>query len=351
MPNASPDQRNANSATAGDSFRGQSREGAAFTDILHAADRIKGRAARTPLLESAALNAATGARVFIKPECLQRSGSFKFRGAFNRLALLDDAERRAGVVAWSSGNHAQGIAAAAQILGVPATIVMPKDAPRVKRDKTRAYGADIVYYDRYTESREEIGAALAKERGAVLVPSYDDPAIIAGQGTCGLEIGEQAKALGASLDLLLVCCGGGGLIAGTAIAMESISPDTRIYSVEPEGLDDHARSLISGRRERIAPGATSICDALLAPEPGALTFPINKRLLSGGLVVDDREVEAAMRCAYSELKLVVEPGGAVALAALLAGKLPIAGKSVSVVLSGGNVDPALYCEILSAKTM
>ena len=318
-----------------------------FSDIAEAGARIAGYAVVTPLIESPVLNADVGARVLVKPESLQRSGSFKFRGAFNRLSKLDGDQREAGVVAWSSGNHAQGVAAAAAILGIHATIVMPHDAPKIKIDKTRAYGAEIIGYDRYTESREQIATALARQRGAVLVPSYDDPDIIAGQGTCGLEVAAQTQALGVSLDVLLVCCGGGGLIAGTALAMRELSPQTKIYSVEPAEFDDHARSLQSGKRERNPPQARSICDALLAPEPGALTFPINKQRLSGGLSVTDGEVKAAMRYAFSTLKLVVEPGGAVALAALLADKLDAGGQTVGIVLSGGNVDPALFCEILS----
>ena len=317
-----------------------------FAAIEEAAARIKGVATQTPLLQSAPLNAAVGAEVYIKPECLQRTGSFKFRGAYNRLAQLTEAEKAAGVVAWSSGNHAQAIAAAAQILGVEAAIVMPADAPAVKTAKTRAYGAEIIAYDRHSESREEIGTKLARERGAVLVPSYDDPHIIAGQGTCGLELARQCAALGVSLDQLLVCTGGGGLIAGSARAVKHLSPETEIYSVEPAGFDDHARSLSSGRIERNDPAARSICDALLAPEPGAMTFPINREALSGGLVVTDDEVKHAMRFAFSELKLVVEPGGAVALAALLAGKLPKPGRAIGIVISGGNVDPDLFANIL-----
>ncbi|MEM8985208.1 MAG: threonine/serine dehydratase [Pseudomonadota bacterium] len=318
-----------------------------IADISRAAARIAGEAVRTPVLESAVLNADVGARVLIKPECLQRSGSFKFRGAFNRLAQLNAAEKKAGVVAWSSGNHAQGIAAAAQILGVHAAIVMPKDAPKVKADKTRAYGAEVIGYDRYTENREEIGTRLSEERGAVLVPSYDDPHIIAGQGTCGFEFAEQVRTMGAPLDALLVCCGGGGLIAGSSLAFAALSPDTKTYSVEPAEFDDHLRSLKSGEREGNSPEARSICDALLAPQPGALTFPINKQTLAGGFSVTDDEVRAAMAYAFSTLKLVIEPGGAVALAAVLSGKLDVKGRTVGVVISGGNVDPALFAQTIA----
>ena len=319
-----------------------------FTDVEAAAKRIEGAAVRTPVIESPVLNEEVGARVLIKPECFQRTGSFKFRGAYNRLRQLSERERAAGVVAWSSGNHAQGIAAAAKMLGVRAAIVMPDDAPAVKTANTRAYGAEIIAYDRYTQSREDIGSRLAEERGATLVPSYDDQHIIAGQGTCGLEFARQCSALDVCLDQLLVCCGGGGLIAGSSVAFNELSPHTEIYSVEPAGFDDHVRSLESGKREKNDPDARSICDALLAPDPGALTFPINRAFLTGGLCVTDDEVRAAMRYAFSTLKLVAEPGGAVALAAVLSRKLPVTGKTIGVVISGGNVDPTLFADIISA---
>lgn len=319
-------------------------------DIEAASRRIEGHAVVTPVIENTALNEMAGARLFIKPECLQRSGSFKFRGAYNRLSQLDDDQKKAGVVAWSSGNHAQGVAAAAALLGVPAVIVMPEDAPRVKAEKTRGFGAEIVSYDRYREDREAIGAALAKERGAVIVPSYDDPMIITGQGTCGLEFSRQCEAMGVSLDVVLVCCGGGGLSAGIATAMNARSPDTEVYCVEPAEFDDHKRSLAAGGHVANDPEARSICDALLTPTPGALTFPINKRLLSGGLSVTDDEVRHAIRTAFSVLKLVAEPGGAVALAAALAGKLDIAGKNVGVIISGGNVDPEMFADVIADKS-
>jgi threonine dehydratase len=314
-------------------------------DVRAAHERLRGHAVRTPLLEVPALNAAAGGRVLVKCENLQREGSFKYRGAFNRLVQIAPAERARGVVAWSSGNHAQGVAAAARDLGMPAAIVMPSDAPAVKMDNTRALGAEVVPYDRRRESREDIARRLCAERGAVLVPSFDDVDVIAGQGTAGLEIVEQA--CGTPLDQVLVCCGGGGLVAGIALAVKATSADTAVYAVEPAGYDDHARSLVSGRREKADTSRESLCDALLAPSPGEITFAINQRLLQGGLVVSDDEVRAAMRFAFLKLKLVVEPGGAVALAALLAGKLPTAQRTTVVVLSGGNVDGALFAQVLA----
>lgn len=317
-----------------------------IADIEAAAARIAGTATVTPLLSFDALDERVGARVLVKAEMLQRSGSFKFRGACNRLSMLTAQERAAGVVAWSSGNHAQAVAAVARLLGTRATIVMPADAPAIKLANTRQYGAEVVLYDRHTEDREAISFGIARERGAVVVPSYDDPHIIAGQGTVGLEIVRQAAAAGADLDLLLCCVGGGGLIAGTATAINALSPATAVFGVEPAGFDDTARSLASGTREANAPDARSICDALLAPTPGALTFPINQRLLTGGLVVSDDEVRDAMRFAFTALKLVIEPGGAVALAALLSGKIDARGKTVAIVVSGGNVDRAAFAQIL-----
>ncbi len=316
-------------------------------DIAAAAKRLRGYAVRTPLLQNADLDTLAGGHVLLKAETLQHTGSFKFRGAWNRLSQLTPAERSAGVVAWSSGNHAQGVAFAAQRLGIRAAIVMPHDAPRIKIDNTRQLGAEVIYYDRYTEVREEIGRHIAQERNAVIVPAYDDPEIIAGQGTVGLEIAEQAAALGLGIDQALVGCSGGGLVAGTALALRAAREATRIYCVEPAGFDDHARSLALGERVRNESEARSICDALQAPTPGAVTFPINRALLAGGLVVSDDEVRAAMRYAFSTLKLVVEPGGAVALAAVLSGKIPTAGQVTAVVLSGGNVDPATLGTILA----
>ncbi len=318
-----------------------------LADVEDAARRLKGVAVYTPLLESPLLNAELGGRLLIKAESLQRTGSFKIRGAYNRLCRLDPAQRKSGVVAYSSGNHAQGVAHAAQLLGVSATIVMPADAPALKIANTRAYGAEVVLYDRYQESREKIGQRLASERGAIVVPPFDDPYIIAGQGTVGLEIVAQAAGMDARLDAVLACASGGGLVAGAAMAIAAKSPGTKIYCAEPAALDDHARSLKSGRRESNDPAARSICDALLAPSPGEITFAINSRLLAGGVVANDEEVKRAMAIAFQYFKLVVEPGGAVALAAVLHGRVAIAGRTIAVVASGGNVDAATFRDALA----
>lgn len=319
-----------------------------FADIEAAAERLAGQAVVTPLIESPALNERLGLRVLIKPETLQRVGAFKFRGAFNRLSQIAPADRPRGVVAFSSGNHAQGVALAARLLDMPAVIVMPADAPAVKVSATRGYGAEVVFYDRMTESREAIAARLAEERGAVIVPAYDDPDIIAGQGTAGLELARQVQALGAELDLVVGPVGGGGLMAGVALAVQTLSPKTRIVGVEPELYDDARRSLVSGRRETAAPTVRTLCDSLETPSTGELTFPILRERLSAIVTVNDAEVAEAMRLAVSTLKLVVEPGGAVGLAALMAAKVPEAapGACVGLVLSGGNVDPDLFARVL-----
>ena len=314
--------------------------------IRAAAARLAGHAVLTPLLESPAVNARLGGRLLIKAEPLQRTGSFKFRGAYNTLAQFSAPQRGKGVVTWSSGNHAQGVAAAAQALGIPALIVMPADAPAIKIANTRGYGAEIVLYDRIKESREEIGSRIARERGATIVAPYDEPQVIAGQGTCGLEIAAQAKARDIRLDAVLVCCGGGGLTAGCATALATETPDTKVYAVEPAAFNDTGRSLAVGHRVANAPGAASFCDALLAPTPGAITFAINKALLAGAFAVSDREVAHAMAVAFADYKLVVEPGGAVALAAVLSGKYEIKGRNVAVVASGGNVDRETYIAAL-----
>ncbi len=316
-------------------------------DLEAAAVRLKGKAVLTPLLESQLLNARLGGRLLVKAEMLQRTGSFKFRGAFNRISLIPEADRARGVVAFSSGNHAQGVAAAAKAFAIAATIIMPSDAPAVKVRNTRALGAAVIFYDRWTESREAIGARLCEETGATLVRPYDDAGIIAGQGTIGLEIAAQAEAAGARLDACVVCCGGGGLVAGTALALADRSPGTPVFAAEPVGFDDTARSLAAGERVANAPGATSFCDAIVTPMPGAVTFRINARLLAGGVAVTDAEVADAMRTAFDALRVVVEPGGAVALAAALSGKVPVEGRTVAVVCSGGNVDPEVFVKVLA----
>jgi threonine dehydratase len=284
--------------------------------------------------------------VFVKAEVLQRTGSFKFRGAYNRLSRLTAEERKAGVVAFSSGNHAQGVAAAARIVGCPAVIVMPADAPLIKVESTRALGGEVVFYDRMTEDREVITRRIASERGAVVVPSYDDPFIIAGQGTAGLEAARQLAALGVQAGLLLCPVSGGGLLAGIGLAFEQLSPATRLYSAEPEGFDDHRRSLEAGERVSNPKAGGSLCDALLAPTPGQITFAVNSRRLTGGVVVSDAEALAAVAFAFRHLKLVIEPGGAVALAALLSGKLKLDGGVAVVIASGGNVDPDVYVKAI-----
>ncbi len=315
-----------------------------FDDVAAAAERLRGVVHRTPVVTSRSLDARTGAFAFLKCENLQRMGAFKFRGAYNRIAQLTDAERVGGVVAFSSGNHAQGVALAARILGVPATIVMPRDAPAAKLAATRGYGAEVVLYDRKTMNRGAIAAELAAERGAVLVPPYDDPAIIAGAGTSALELFEDVP----DLDVLLVCTGGGGLLAGCALAASGLRPDALVYGVEPAAGDDYAQSFALGERVEI-PVPDTIADGQQTTSPGELTFPIVRRLCAGILTVTDDELRATMRFAFERLKLVLEPSGASALAALLHAKVPaVAGKRVGVILSGGNVDPALFASILQA---
>jgi threonine dehydratase len=317
-------------------------------DVDEAARRLDGVALRTPLLASPVLDALTGGRVFLKAETLQRTGSFKFRGAYNKLSALPAACRASGVVAFSSGNHAQGVAAAAKLLDMPAVIVMPQDAPRPKRERTAALGAEVVLYDREREDREAIAAAIAARRGAVLVPPYDDALIIAGQGTTGREIVNDLAAAGLAPDVVVVAASGGGLTAGIALAVKARYPSGDIYTAEPSGFDDHARSFRTGRRERNSRVTGSICDALLSRMPGEMTFEINRTLVGQGVSVSDEEVGAAVAFAFRELKLVVEPGGAAALAALLTGKIKIAGKVAVAVLSGGNVDPELFRRLIAA---
>lgn len=319
-------------------------------DVTAAAALLAGKAVLTPLLESEALNALAGGRVLIKAESLQHTGSFKYRGAYNRLARLSPEERGRGVVAYSSGNHGQAIAAVAQLLGIGATVVMPADAPSVKLSGVRRRGAAVVTYDRATEEREAVAARISEETGATIVPPYDHPLIIAGQGTIGLEIAEQAAEAGVRPSAVLVPCSGGGLIAGCATAIRDRWADAEVYSVEPAGFDDTARSLASGRRERAIPGAETICDALRVPMPGEITFGINRSLLTGGFAVDDRDALGAMAAAFHHLKLVVEPGGAVALAAVLTKRYHCRGRSVVVVCSGGNVDQETFVQALRVKS-
>jgi threonine dehydratase len=318
-----------------------------FDDVQAAAERLVGIARRTPLLVGTPLDELTGGRVLLKAESLQRTGSFKIRGAYNRLVQLDDDQRRAGVVAFSSGNHAQGVAAAARMLGIHAAIVMPADAPHAKLEGTRALGAEIILYDRERESREQIAGRLAAERGATLVPAFDDPHIIAGQGTVGLELMQQASEEDLTPDQVLIGCSGGGLVSGSALAIRALSPTTEVLCVEPEGFDDTCRSLAAGRRLSNAPGARSICDALMSPSPGVLNFALMQNLLAGGVSVSDTEVQTAMAWGFRHLRLVIEPGGAVALAAVLAGKLPLHGRTTAIVITGGNVDPATLVAALN----
>ncbi|MEA2943938.1 MAG: threonine dehydratase [Bradyrhizobium sp.] len=317
------------------------------SDIDSAAEVLAPFAVRTPLLSSPALDERVGARVFIKPEMLQRTGSFKFRGAFNKLSSIPQAERGGGVVAFSSGNHAQGVAAAAQILNMRATIVMPADAPRSKRERTKGYGAEVVLYDRDREDREAIARGIAGEHGATLVPPYDDLKVIAGQGTVGREIAEDLAALGIAPDIVVAPASGGGLVAGVATAVKARYPQAMLMSAEPDGFDDHARSLRAGKREPHHAEGRTICDALMATVPGEITFAINQRLLAQGVTASDPEVAAAVAFVFREFKLVVEPGGAVGLAALLAGRIEARGKTIVVVLSGGNVDADLYARLVA----
>ncbi|MER9053420.1 threonine/serine dehydratase [Mesorhizobium sp. M0213] len=319
-----------------------------IADIHSAAARLSGLIVETPLIESPELNKRFGARILFKPETLQRTGSFKFRGAYNRLSSLSAEERARGVVAFSSGNHAQGVAAAAAMFGVKAIIAMPADAPAMKVGNVRKMGAEVITFDRVRDDRTAVVRSYV-EKGMVLVPPYDDPAIIAGQGTIGLELMRQAKALGVSLDAVVVPCGGGGLSSGISIAIKDASPDTAVWAVEPEHFDDTRRSLIQGARVSNVPGHTSICDALLVAEPGAITFEINRKNLAGAIAVSDKAVAQATRDAMACLKLVVEPGGCVGLAALSSGEIDLTGKCVAVVLSGGNVDFSTYAEIIAAS--
>ncbi|XDA97203.1 threonine/serine dehydratase [Sulfitobacter sp. LCG007] len=310
--------------------------------IRAARDRLEGHVRRTPLLNSPFLDEIAGRRVWVKPECLQHTGSFKFRGAWSAISALDPEIRARGVIAYSSGNHAQGIARSAALHGVASVIVMPADAPKLKIDNTRALGAEVILYDRATRDREAIGEELSAERGLTLIKPYDEPQVIAGQGTCGLEIAEQARDLGIGKADVIVCAGGGGFASGIALALEADAPELRLRTAEPEGFDDMARSLASGSITANATAAGNICDAILTPQPGELTFPILKRLAGPGLAVSEDEALQAVALAFLRLKIVAEPGGAVALAAALTRQDEIDGEDVIVTVSGGNVDPDVF---------
>ena len=317
-------------------------------DVAQAAARIAPHVVRTPLLRNTQLDALTGGTILIKAEPLQKTGSFKFRGATNSVLQLTQAQRKAGVITHSSGNHGQAVACAAASAGVAATIFMPLDAPGIKVDRTRAWGATIERFNRVTDDREKVADDFVARTGATLIPPFDYAPVMAGQGSVALEAIQDAQALGLKMDDFLVCTGGGGLIAGCALAAEGFSPGTVVHPIEPAGWDDTTRSLIAGHRVENAPGASMLCDALLAKMPGKLTFQVNQRLLGPGVAVTDEDVYAAMRFAFLRLKIVVEPGGAVALAAVLSGKFDARGKVVGLVLSGGNVDPAVFERALAA---
>jgi threonine dehydratase len=317
-------------------------------DVRAAAARIAPHIIRTPMLRHALLDQLTGGTILVKPEPLQRTGSFKLRGATNAALRMSDAARAGGVVTHSSGNHGQAVACAAALLGMKALIAMPQDAPAIKVESTRRWGAEITFFDRGTTDREALANRLAAERGATLLPPFDHPDVIAGQGTLALELFEDAAAAGLSLDALAVCTGGGGLIAGCALAAGDASPATAIWAVEPEGWDDTRLSLEAGQRIANDGQGSTLCDALLSLRPGELTFAINQPRLAGGVVVTPAEVFRAMRFAFEHLKIAVEPGGAVALAAVLASKVDARGRTVGVVVSGGNVDPAVFAKALAA---
>ena len=318
-------------------------------DLREAARRIAGHATRTPLLPCDRLDQMSGGTVFVKAECLQRTGSFKFRGAFNAIAALPPERRAAGVVACSSGNHAQGVAEAARLHSIASTIVMPADAPPIKIERTRRSGARVVLYDRETQDRDAIAHEIVEETGASFIHPFENPFVIAGQGTCGLEIVDELGAMGRKADRVLVCCGGGGLTAGVALAVLDRFPDAKIHTVEPEGFDDYRRSLAAGERLANPRAGGSACDALLSPIPGEASFAINRSRLGEGLVVSDEQAFAAMDFAFRELKIVLEPGGAVSLAALLAQGTNWAGETIVCVASGGNADPAAYARMLASS--
>lgn len=315
--------------------------------ITAAAARLAGRARVTPLLSSPFLDDIAGRRVFVKAECLQHTGSFKFRGGWSAVSAMPAEQRARGVIAFSSGNHAQGVALAAKLHGIPAVIIMPADAPRMKIENTRALGAEVVLYNRATDDRDALGTHHAAKRGLTLIKPYDDPQVIAGQGTTGLEIAAQTAAEGIANADVLICCGGGGLTSGIALALEATAPGLRARPCEPAGFDDVARSLAAGIVQRNPILTGSICDAIITPQPGEITFPILKRLCGPGLVVTDGEAMKAVALAFARLKIVLEPGGAVALAAALFRPNEIQGDAVIAVATGGNVDPDIFAQCLA----
>ncbi|MCK8465371.1 threonine/serine dehydratase [Aliiroseovarius sp. S1339] len=316
-------------------------------EIRAASARLEGHVRRTPLLTSPFLDEIAGKRIYVKPECLQHTGSFKYRGARNAISKLDDAQRARGIIAYSSGNHAQGIALAASQVNAPSVIVMPSDAPRQKIDNTRALGGEVVLFDRESGNRDQIGAEIAGERGLTLIKPFDNADVIAGQGTVGLEIAAQARAAGVGAATVLVPCGGGGLTSGIALALDADAPGMRVHPVEPEGFDDVARSLASGRIEQNTRRSGSVCDAIITPSPGDLTFPIMQKLCGRGMVVSEDDCLRAMAAAFNCLKIVVEPGGAVALALALFHRDKIDGDTVIAVASGGNVDAPIFANALN----
>ncbi len=319
-----------------------SEEGLRFDDIAGAAQRLRGVAIRTPVVRDDALDALAGNSLFFKCENLQRAGAFKFRGAYNRLSQLAEAERVRGVVAFSSGNHAAGVALAASLLGIAATIVMPDDAPGAKLAAVKESGASVVAYRRKDEDREAIAADICARTGATLVPPFDDYRVMAGQGTCGLELCDEVP----TLQALVTPLGGGGLLSGCAVAAKKLAPDIEMFGVEPQAGDDWRRSLARGERVRI-PFPQTIADGLQATSPGALTWPIVQSLVRDVFTVSDEEMQRAMRVMFDRCRLIVEPSGAVAVAAAIAGKLPFRGRRVGIVISGGNVDPEKYCALVS----
>ena len=319
-----------------------------YNRIRAANDRLMGHKRVTPLLSSPFLDDIAGKQIFVKPECLQHTGSFKYRGAFSAVSAQPDDTRAKGVIAFSSGNHAQGVALAARQHGISSVIIMPADAPKTKIDNTRALGAEVVLYDREHEDRDEIGARISQERDLTLIKPFDEPEVIAGQGTCGLEIAEQAAELGITDADVLVCCGGGGLTSGIALALEQDAPNMRVRPVEPTGFDDVCRSLISGKIERNPTTLGSLCDAIVTISPGQLTFPIMQRLCHAGITVTEEQALHAMQLAHDRLKITIEPGGAVALAAALFHGDQTSSDCVIAVASGGNVDRDVFERALTA---